>query len=931
MITRGALLLDFTLIFFIYFLLLFSLSCCRTERGVCGRRKVRTCWKSLSSLSVSGLLRGNRVIASVGCFPPPDAAMRLCAYSVLCGALFLVAVNLCAAVPSANFLICYQLPYNGTDVGFSYNTYEAIKRAEQKLRALYPTNLSMSTRVYMNQASVRNMTAQMIRMIEGDGCRAIMSASRVLYATLRDGKINDMSAMYPNIRFWIFNAFLALSQRPPNVYASTADVWTAYFVAGAAAAVTCSSCVALLLPFANYLSAGTAMSRGMQFGQQFRTDAANVSQLCPLHVFYHGSFNNVLSEVAFTRMMHQRGCSIIAMYSDTCEGARLIQREQLKTPSGQSIFSITGSVNGAYFIGDTVLTSLFIDMGGIFFRFAQSYFSEQDFISGKAEDGVKFGELSPLADPKVAVAVGAAFEALGSNGSNVWCPPLYNQMGVLVNPIVNGSIQCVPFSSYFSFEFVEHGIVQYPMFRSPTNCPGGTFASYSVLTDLSLTCVPCPEGTHSPAPGALSSCLPCPGETVPDRNRTACRPLDHTAASADADVLLVALLATLLPCTLVAGALLVYIVLRRQNPAGDVLPPAGPEVAIAILDVDPANSSSNWREEILLGGYIFEVLRHSVITAAAKHQVYIVSSVPRTFILAAATVRQVVEVAEDVERTLVMHNDSYSSTYISIRAVVTFGLAERARNSFRALKVSFVGPAVDKLVVMFQDPAVRSGLCLPVDLFEKLKEEDETLSARMLRTFLVQRPPPPPDSDNTAPDLDSQVVRIKQQQQQLHAVSIRFRYIAAPGTREQQQVSVSSPLDPKVIHAMPLSPGPPKKRSVQEESAVLRRGQTKALHDMFVSIASRFLFTASLSIQRSVANCLAARFRIFLPIEAGNPSSPSRLRDDGLQQMISYVTPLALDALDQMNLREQIQTITSESLRSIKRSRKKMRDHEENE
>lgn len=345
--------------------------------------------------------------------------------------------------------------------------------------------------------------------------------------------------------------------------------------------------------------------------------------------------------------------------------------------------------------------------------------------------------------------------------------------------------------------------------------------------------------------------------------------------------LTVVLLAVLVPCVGAALLVLAWVALRPRERAGirSVPPPSGPLMAVGILFVDPARSSKNWQEEILVGAYVFEVLRQSVQSAAAQHGAFCVPS-PALFILAADTAEQLVEVAEDVERTLVTHSDAYSTCFLSISAIVTYGAAtsevsgaEHPANIHQITGEAFTD-AIGIRRQMNGQPGL-SGLCLQLRVFSELKGKDPSLAQRFQKSVcMVQQ-------SGSRALTDEDVV-----------VSLRFRFIPAPGQRSAETIA----------H--------------RRASQVVKMNQKQTLRAMFDCIASRFLFTASADVQERTARILASRFNVYLsapakpgtsaPAPATAPASgrvPPR-RSQQLHAMLHYAAPLVLDDMDEMGVRE---------------------------
>jgi hypothetical protein len=91
--------------------------------------------------------------------------------------------------------------------------------------------------------------------------------------------------------------------------------------------------------------------------------------------------------------------------------------------------------------------------------------------------------------------------------------------------------------------------------------------------------------------------------------------------------------------------------------------------------------------------------------------------------------------------------------------------------------------------------------------------------------------------------------------------------------------------------------------------------QSRALHWVFVRIASLFLFTAKTDMQSTAATALARGFRVFLPAADPPPGADdtiAALRNVQLQLLIAAVAPLVVDSMDELHLYEMIrETLTA--------------------
>ena len=613
-------------------------------------------------------------------------------------------------------------------MGFTYINRIAAKEVHASLKAKYP-GVNLVQYILTNQLVVPNMTAQIVQLVEVQRCDMIFMCSRTLVEAMLPNGLSPLSFLYPNVHFWVLSLPLALSlTNPRNVFGGVGDITPAWFIAGAAAAVECSSCIGMMVPLSNHHGSIDAFYLGMKFGERFRDDGANVTTLCPVVGVNVGGFSNPPAEIAFAQLLEKRGCSIMSIFSDDYGGAKYIQQQQQQREIFSPLkFSITGNVNGALVVGDTVLTAVYFDYGSIFRNMTESLILGHELVNGMIAHST-LGDTSPLAKLNTTRAIAAAQGLLKTNVSAIWCQPLFDQQGVLINP--NGS--CLTFAQYSTLNVLMQPLVPYGTFPSPLVCAPGTYCSYNYATNLALTCEPCPINTYSAASGSMN-CTSCPAGTTSAGNASACLPV---VAPSSSGMPLSALLPLCIILSVAAVAALVAVVwkLRSVRDQG-VAPPTDSPLALVILDVDGERSSEGWRTQMLRGAYIFEFLRASVERVTRKHDAYIALASPTTFLIAAKTVAQAYGVAEDVEALLA--TNSHQGNFISIRAVVHYGqvlcIPSMSEDSRRA---RYVGPAVDTLLEVNREAQSRLGQMIVTErALEAIAAADETVRTRITNSF----------------------------------------------------------------------------------------------------------------------------------------------------------------------------------------------------
>jgi hypothetical protein len=293
-----------------------------------------------------------------------------------------------------------------------------VQLASRRLRAEHPEK-PIAFRTYLNLSAVANMTAQMQTIINTDGCNVVLALSDTTF-TKYPGGIEALARRYPHVFFWANAEMIVPFPNVSNAVISMVDVTSSFFQIGAAAAVECSSCVGLLVLDAADLGKASVMSRGMNFGQQFRGDGANVTHLCPLLAFH---FGNILpyttSATAFTRAMQRRGCSVIV----TPGGTPLDDRLKV-VDSMTKVFTVASGADAVHYLGDSVLTSQVIHYENLVFRVMEGIVRNTSVPSGLILDETSVGSVSTLTSRNTSAAIAAANAAVGSNYSVVWCPPM---------------------------------------------------------------------------------------------------------------------------------------------------------------------------------------------------------------------------------------------------------------------------------------------------------------------------------------------------------------------------------------------------------------------------------------------------------------------------------------------------------------------------
>jgi hypothetical protein len=721
---------------------------------------------------------------------------------------------------------CYLFPYHASDLGFTYINKIAAAEVQRDLQAKYP-NVTIRHRVWDRFLLNANITVKVLDIAERENCSMILFCGRDIVDRM-NGRFNDVAAQFPDIIFWAFSTPIARSTaNAPNVVATAGEPAPSWFVAGAAAAVECTSCIGIMVPTAAQRFVASAFYEGMRVGEAFRSDRANVSQLCPLLGVEIGSFTNPAVEVAFTRSMMIRGCSIVAYFSDSYDGAKYAQQQQSLNASLRRTFTVTGNVNGALVVGDSVLTSVYFNFYATYLKLAESFILREP-LKKMTTQPPAIGTVSPLAHLNTTKAISAAVELTRFNSSVVYCAPLRNRQGELLNP--NGTGCFRDLFDYTSFFVMNEPVSQLGQFASPTQCLPGTFSSYNDTGDLRLSCLPCPKNTYSTLRGSFE-CTPCPPWFVSPPNSSMCfAPL--SAPAVETSLALALSVGIVVP--LLVGILVILLVclFRNRNVQHQAVCPH-PEVvsrAFLIIDVDPSRSRPGWREQLRAASYAFELYFLSVESAVTANSAKVLFRSPTTYFVTAASVEQACAVAEEVERLLGCQKQNTPDALLAIRAVIHFGEVLQIPPPNERL----LGPGIERLLAVHREHQARVGeMIMTSSAFGSLKASDASAVSRVTSVFALFPGTP----------------------EEMQCYRLIFKTELA-SNREQPDLRTSCRSD---------------SNGSSSASGISSKQQPKSLSEICGFVLKMFLGVLSFDQQNRAALLLKQRLRIYLPDDLSTP------------------------------------------------------------
>ncbi|CUG88852.1 receptor-type adenylate cyclase, putative [Bodo saltans] len=448
---------------------------------------------------------------------------------------------------------------------------------------------------------------------------------------------NDyFAALYPNISFVLLGEPWLTNYAFPNRVYLANDFTGGYFVAGASAGAQSQSCIVFLAAWDSETDP-TSSFAGFLLGVR------RESETIPVHVIAQESWDDPISDRILTDLfVKEMGCDVVARFSDPYGvDARVADL------SDPNLFSIGCHSNLQEFVGDSVLTAVYIDwtvaiMPALRSLIINGSLNQQvKYFPGFNASAIILAETSASARPGVAEAAQNAVTYLHSH-PDVVCGPIRLRHGGYL-AYSNGSNCKVPESNINDF-ITDAFTVTHPNYQSPETCPPGTFYSYAFSNYnglLSLICTPCALDSISTVAGA-SSCTLCDGDSVSDDTRTACITQPLMSSGAMAGLVIGAMAFAIL-------SLILALWQHRVHIRNSVAPRSAP---LCLLFTNMEGADVLWRTEPELMKQVARQHDDIVRQVIASNHAYEVSRCGDQFVIATQSPLDGLIVAVEIQREL---------------------------------------------------------------------------------------------------------------------------------------------------------------------------------------------------------------------------------------------------------------------------------------
>eukprot|EP00760_Papus_ankaliazontas_P026240 PhM_4_TR3018/c4_g3_i18/m.89626 len=407
--------------------------------------------------------------------------------------------------PGAKLRVCSF--YSGTiqDLGFVFAFHLGRLAIQEKLVAMYPDiEIESVYEATLFTDKSRNRTQNIIDYVRS-GCHVIMSHANECFLDYNYTDISYWAAQtYRNVSFIIGgDSNKPLTWSEPNMIFLSYDMVSAFYIAGAAAAHEAVDCIGFFASFEDRVGINVnAFIRG----------AHSVKPTLPIHVSTTGSWYWPAGERRIAEILLNRSCNVIAHNTDVHEVDQLMS-EQNQIGRARRYFSVAIHSNLQRYIGDSVLTSVVEQWDAILVPWLSQVIEKgavQQYPApkyyGMVGGYVINAELSALAKPTTVAAV-KSFGVLPED--SIFCGTIKLRDGRSYTSPSPGACMNITERRLFLTAYLDDPYVHYhPMFVLETECPPGTWYSYSKSGNITLTCTPCPVNTYSEDAGS-ATCRPC--------------------------------------------------------------------------------------------------------------------------------------------------------------------------------------------------------------------------------------------------------------------------------------------------------------------------------------------------------------------------------------------------------------------------------------
>lgn len=525
--------------------------------------------------------------------------------------------------------LCYSYFGSISDLGwtFSFNlgrlkTHEALVRA-------FPGYIFESVAT-QNAFFVGNAT-KIVEDYALGGCNVILTNNELLLG----GHDDYFTSRFPAVQFVLLNdAKVSNFDFPNRVYVGF-DYAQGYFIAGAGAAAQSSSCIAFLAAWSAFLNPVAAFSG-------FLKGVRSVNATIPVHVISQNSWYYPDSDVVLTDAFVSHGCDIIAHYSDPREVD--LRVSSAAAASGKNLLSIGPHSELQQYVGDTVLSSVYLDWSAVLVPILTTFLQTgalnqtAPIFKGVVDNVMTVAVASPLASDAARTAMASATATIMS-GTKPVCGPLTLSNG---QAYVYNSGNCVTLNENIASFITDAHTIVHPSYTDRTACAAGTFYRYEMENGLlELTCTPCGANTYSSIAGS-AVCAACESGTIADAGSASCKkpPLLSNGAVAGIVVGGVAALA------LVS----LYLFLSRGSVRRNRNAPR--EAPLCLLFTDVESSTSLWQTFSSSMAVAMETHHRVIREVIEACDAYEVKTVGDAFMIATKSVVDGTLVAIQIQRAL---------------------------------------------------------------------------------------------------------------------------------------------------------------------------------------------------------------------------------------------------------------------------------------
>eukprot|EP00667_Euglena_gracilis_P007086 EG_transcript_7152 len=314
----------------------------------------------------------------------------------------------------------------------------------------------------------------------------------------------QLAQLYPSIAFVSFAGFITGPPNYANLFVRNYEpAYLAGFTAGLMAANK-KVCIATSAPLPAVITDLTGFCRGVR----------SADPTVEIHVFCTDQMEARLLEVWIVNQSYAMGCDVVWVHSTGVDGIR--------RASELGMMSIAFFTDARLTMGETVLTSIVVDMTPAYVRAAEAVLNgtfeaetqKADWWMGWNWGTMRLADFSFMVPQPVQDKVLAQIPAL----DRIFCGRVCTQQQCLCNSptccLTDSQLKSL--GAYPDF-IVDHGVVQLP----GQACGPGQLATWHLDT-FTMNCSVCPAGTYAYNADEVSECHPCPAATYSLPGATHC-------------------------------------------------------------------------------------------------------------------------------------------------------------------------------------------------------------------------------------------------------------------------------------------------------------------------------------------------------------------------------------------------------------------------